>query len=190
MILHVPHASITCVVVFPCNMLTMSCVHIGVTSCATCSKQRELSFSLHLYKVCQCRLQFLFLYREGLPFPTPLLVHPPGETSYPWGSSFYPPGAIVNSGTCHFMQPNSLEFPPAQKWRTLDLTVAEWKSAMRESHQDELAMAIQAYVDVGHDMRLLVGQHELTAALHRCTWCYLTQIKYLHSGLHKCLHKF
>lgn len=47
------------------------------------------------------------------------------------------------------MQPNSLEFRPAQEWRTFDLTVAGWKDAMRHSHQGELKEVIQAYVDVG-----------------------------------------
>ena len=46
------------------------------------------------------------------------------------------------------MQPNSLEFRPAQEWRTLDFMAAEWKRAMRESHECELEEVIQAYVDV------------------------------------------
>ena len=100
--------------------------------------------------VWRCRLQFLFLQTQDVPFLMPLLVHPPHQTSYPWGPNFYPPGSIVNSGSCHFMQPNSLEFPPAQEWRTLDLMVAEWKHAMRELHQRELEEVIRAFVDVRH----------------------------------------
>lgn len=80
----------------------------------------------------------------------PLLVHPPNQASYPWGPSFYPPGSVVTSGTCHFMQPNSLEFRPAQEWRTHDLMVAEWKRAMRGLHECELEEVIQAFVDVRH----------------------------------------
>ena len=100
--------------------------------------------------VWHCRLQFLFLQTQDVPFPMPLLVHPPNQASYPWGPNFYSPGSVVTSGTCHFMQPNSLEFRPAQEWRTLDLLVAEWKRAMRELHQCELEEVIQAFVDVRH----------------------------------------
>lgn len=46
------------------------------------------------------------------------------------------------------MQPNNLEFHPAQEWRTLDMMAAEWKRAMRESHQCELEEVIRAFVDV------------------------------------------
>ena len=80
----------------------------------------------------------------------PMLVHPPNQASYPWGPNFYPPGSVVHSGTCHFMQPNSLEFRPAQEWRTLDLMVAEWKHAMRERHQRDLEEVIRAFIDVRH----------------------------------------
>lgn len=48
------------------------------------------------------------------------------------------------------MQPNSIEFQPAQEWRTLDMIVAEWKATMREAHHDELRKVIQAFVNVGH----------------------------------------
>ena len=48
------------------------------------------------------------------------------------------------------MQPNSLEFRPAQEWRMLDLMVAEWKLAMRRLHQRELEEVIRAFVDVRH----------------------------------------
>ena len=87
---------------------------------------------------------------EDIPFPTPLLVHPPHDTKYPWGASLYPPGSLVNMGTCHFMQPNSLEFRPAQEWRTFDMRVAEWKQAMSQMHQDELVKVMKACINVGH----------------------------------------
>lgn len=105
-----------------------------------------------------CRLQYLFMQTPGVPFPIPLLVHPPHYGSHPWGSSIYPPGSVVNHGTCHFMQPNSLEFKPAQEWRAHDLIVAELKEAMNQAHQDELANIIQAYIDVG---RLALHCHML-----------------------------
>lgn len=56
----------------------------------------------------------------------------------------------MNMGTCHFMQPNSLEFRPAQEWRTFDMRVAEWKQAMSQMHQDELVKVMKACINVGH----------------------------------------
>ena len=46
------------------------------------------------------------------------------------------------------MQPNSLEFAPAQEWRHLELSIADLKRAMFTLHEEELAGIIQAYATV------------------------------------------
>lgn len=93
------------------------------------------------------RLQSLCMQRHGFPFPMPLLVHPPHMTKYPWGVEPYPPGCVTKVGTCHFMQPNSLEFGSAQEWRALELFVLDKKDAMLRSHEEELASVLQAYAE-------------------------------------------
>lgn len=109
-------------------------------SMITCSITRS--------SVLYCRLQSLCMQRHGFPFPMPLLVHPPHMTKYPWGMEPYPPGCVTKVGTCHFMQPNSLEFGSAQEWRALELFVLDKKDAMLRSHEEELASVLQAYAEV------------------------------------------
>ena len=149
---------------------------LGVSSCKNRFCMAKTGF------VWRCRLQFLFFQTQDVPFPMPVLVHPPKQTSYSWGPSFYPPGSVVNSGTCHFMQPNSLEFQPAQEWRTLDLMVAEWKRAMRRLHQHELEEVIRAFVDVRH-LRLVMPCM-VVDGLHRLTPCCFTNIFIVSALLH------
>lgn len=89
------------------------------------------------------RLQSLCMWQPHIPFPLPLIVHSPHWTMYPWGSDPFPLGYVTKVECGHFMQPNSLEFGPAQEWRALELSIVDLKGKMLKSHETELAKPIQ-----------------------------------------------
>ena len=93
------------------------------------------------------------MWQPHLPFPLPLIVHRPHWTKYPWGSDPFPLGYVTKVECGHFMQPNSLEFGPAQEWRSLELSIVDLKGKMFKSHEAELAKPIQCFyaqVRYGH----------------------------------------
>ena len=92
-----------------------------------------------------CRLQSLCMWQPHIPFPLPLIVHRPHWTKYRWGSDPFPLGYMTKVECAHFMQPNSLEFGPAQEWRALELSIVDLKGKMLKSHEGELAKPIQCF---------------------------------------------
>ncbi|DBB15125.1 TPA: hypothetical protein ACH3X3_004134 [Trebouxia sp. C0006] len=85
------------------------------------------------------------MWQPHIPFPLPLIVHRPHWTKYPWGSDPFPLGYMTKVECAHFMQPNSLEFGPAQEWRALELSIVDLKGKMLKSHEGELAKPIQCF---------------------------------------------
>ncbi len=85
------------------------------------------------------------MWQPHIPFPLPLIVHRPHWTVYPWGSDPFPLGYVTKVECGHFMQPNSLEFGPAQEWRALELSIVDLKGKMLKSHEAELAKPIQCF---------------------------------------------
>lgn len=86
--------------------------------------------------------------RPGVPFPTPILVHRPRLTKYPWGKEATPPGHVTTVSAGHFMQPNSLDFKPAQEWRTLELQLGDAKEQLLDQQRRELEEVMEAYFEV------------------------------------------
>lgn len=94
------------------------------------------------------RLQYLFMRRPAIPFPTPLLVHEPRRSRYKWGGEALTFGYLTKVSTGHFMQPNSLDFVLALHWRTLEVQLAQAKEALLHKQQMELVEVIKAYYEV------------------------------------------
>ena len=72
-------------------------------------------------------------------------MHRPHWIMYPWGNDPFPLGYVTKVECGHFMQPNSLEFGPAQEWRALELSIVDLKGKLLKSHEAELADTIQCF---------------------------------------------
>lgn len=88
------------------------------------------------------------MIRPAIPFPTPIVVHKPQKAKYPWGEEPLIFGYVTRVSTGHFMQPNSLDFELALKWRALESQLAHAKEALLHQQQQVLVDTIRAYLQV------------------------------------------
>ena len=91
------------------------------------------------------KLSDLYIYRESCGLDLPFLVHP---VEIEDTMCNHTAGHIYVSSGVHFMQPNSLEFDLAIRWRCLDYQKRYCKQELMKTHIDRYESILQDYKEI------------------------------------------